>query len=1077
MSASKIQHEDCDDLQETFETIWLEIYPFLKERVQKPPRISWKSEILWIVNAHGHNLSALAWGYKNSDTVHQKILEYTLRLWNSIKEKISSKKIYSLFNQYEKKYVEIFADPDLPDTLFAIAPICPTILGQAYFFSKMTDTLAKELQRLQEYLQKNSFYDTCHPGKELKTKSEQFQEDLKKIQSQIIDASSQEALLPQHCLGIYLSHIFDLYQNALLLFPWLSDNALYKLIFQLSQTIENHYPIQSELPYQDALTIQMIQSPLFPESFIEKISCTKVFFPKDWKPIGIQPWVWKFQSKVWTAPERESLKKIAEWYKQTAQPLIYKHILEKFSNVKHDVYSLSQYFSYNSSLELAQEVFQYLKKHQDQERWEEFQPFLSAYGIEVITQSNAQEYVEDDELLVHEYSFGLPKSDSLTQPGIRFMDQKFQIGKYVHVIGKEPYCVGVFARLKLFAQKNLKDFPDSLKEKLESIIQPEFWYLADSKRSFSEKKLYPAVVQIIQAMDAFFYKDLFLFSKKVRIQYECLLLELQRAIQQDGWKIGIAAGKFLTIQQIQSLPSWSRKWELEKKQTGILLKREHKEYVTLGFPYPQEGFCRYIVSENSSTPGFMVYTRAWEPEIMKSWQTFFPTLDQEKSAIPSQCFALLNEHWHIHPEKAKEALIFCLNSLIPHISLETREKINQALIKDHFPILLPSLEIIGKKWPLLDPQESVFQDRIEYRFCEDQEKDTILEILSFGFEKKQVKIAASLGKCDEALCLSWEILGFFSFLLKRFSFLQENQQNPLASWQNQPFYSLKKLSLAWPGIIKNIMPLSPEEYHALFILQNGRTLTEKYKKLLDLLCLADMLVSLFYPDTLEYQELCDRVAEFLQKQNLKIQPISLLQTQGNSQIRYILWTENKILSIVQRRILHRNNQAILLYGNCASSSDYCLDALSPFTPGIKKLFLFFWASLQRIGTQHVREQALEKWQAVYYQIQAQPKISFIIELVNLAYKYQELLTPFMDFPLWQHLLEPALQLLSAQGYKVLDVQIGQPYQATDSLYYDKEESLLQHAQAENTILAIAKPCILKKDAHDSWQKGKVFVAK
>lgn len=104
MSASKIQHEDCDDLQETFETIWLEIYPFLKERVQKPPRISWKSEILWIVNAHGHNLSALAWGYKNSDIVHQKILEYTLRLWNSIKEKISSKK-NTLFVQAIRKKI------------------------------------------------------------------------------------------------------------------------------------------------------------------------------------------------------------------------------------------------------------------------------------------------------------------------------------------------------------------------------------------------------------------------------------------------------------------------------------------------------------------------------------------------------------------------------------------------------------------------------------------------------------------------------------------------------------------------------------------------------------------------------------------------------------------------------------------------------------------------------------------------------------------------------------------------------------------------------------------------------------
>ncbi len=1078
MSASSIPHQDYEFLQETFESIWLEIYPILENKVRNPLHAEWKKEILWIVNAHGHNLSAMSWGYRNADIVQQKILEYTLRAWNSLQEKVSHKKISFLLKQYERRYIEILPRMELLDTLFAISPITMSSPYQTSFFTKMIESLSRQLHSLGEYLYKNAFYEACQPGKELGKKIEKFQEDLAKIKSQILDFSIKEILFPQNCLGACLSSLFDLYHTSLPLFPWMNDTTIYSKVFEMAQTVQSSYPVLKELSEHDFLPIPLIQSPVFPENTLEKIVWTKVFLPQGGKPLGIQPCAWQFHNKIWPKAERESIKKIIEWYKETSNPLIYKHILEKLSVVKYDVSSLAQMFSYNSSVEMAKEIFQHFKKEENREKLDTIQPFLSAYGIEIVSKSNAHEYLEEDDLLVHEYSFGETKSDFLVQMGARFSDQKFQTGKYVHVIGKEPACLSVLARMKLFLEKNIPSptIPSSLLKNLESFFQAEFWHLAETKRDFLQEKLYLTLCQVIQEADSILYTELTLFSKKNRIKYECLLLELQRSLREDGWKIGIVAGKYRSQEQIQKLSQWEQKWYKESPSPYLFLKKENHDYVAIGFPFPHERFCRYIVSEHDSTPGNMSYTKAMEPEILRKWKDFFPSRDSRSVSIEYQCLSLFQKHWPTDKKKVQEGLLSCLDALIPEIHQDAIEKINQALALDNFPALLPSPKILGEKWPALEAQNILCKEGIEYQFCEEKEKNTVLEILSFGFEKSQIKIRASLGKCDEPLCLSWEILGFFSYLLKSFVFLQENSQMPISPWPFYPCSDKEKIIEVWPCLIKNLIPFEPEEYYNLFILQNGFSSIEKYKKLLSLLTLADMLVGLFYPESAEYQSLCDRVAQFLDREKFRLMPVTLNHASGNAQIRYLLWPENKILAIAQRRVLHRNAPAILIYGNPAAVSEkYCLDPFSSCLHPLKKIFLVFWAALQRITTSHLREQAIQRWLAVYYQIHAQPQIHNVIEFLNAGYEYQEILSSSLPYDFVHQMFSPILEFLQSEGFSIIHAAKGQIYQNEDSLYFDKEDSLLTHREKSGTILYTKRPCILKKDKEELWQKGKVIV--
>lgn len=72
----------------------------------------------------------------------------------------------------------------------------------------------------------------------------------------------------------------------------------------------------------------------------------------------------------------------------------------------------------------------------------------------------------------------------------------------------------------------------------------------------------------------------------------------------------------------------------------------------------------------------------------------------------------------------------------------------------------------------------------------------------------------------------------------------------------------------------------------------------------------------------------------------------------------IFWQREKTPRSCQPSCLHHSNQSILLYGNpVALSSEYCLDSRSPFFQTLKKSFLFFWSSLERIASPHLREQS------------------------------------------------------------------------------------------------------------------------
>ncbi len=1103
-------------LQKEFGTIWQWIYYSISSSMLKINEISLSLELLWIVNAHGKNLEALEQRCIQAEIIHREIWYYTLRFWNSFKTNFSfeNQQIQASIKKYENLYSEFIQYiSQLPESeIITFCPINSQYFGQTSHFIKLGQELLEECLAMQKYLEnsKSNYLSNTITSQIFIKNIGNFSQNINEILQRIKRPYLKQIILPQDCLSMFLQNIYNFSESSLNFLSLFSEAKLWNHIANLMKIIQQYYPKLFEGTQNLAQTHPIFYLPIFPQE-ISSVEQNFTVFQKN--EYGFIPIKWDCKPLKWNKTECQAIQSLVNYYMQHPNENIYTQILSKLEKIPDKINSLIQLFiEVNPDKNLVEWIQEWWEKTYQSANISAMTTLVESFNIQIITIQNINDYSKEKDFIREEFFFGDKEKNVVKKIGWSYQDTVLQKAVYIHIVDSNMKIFVTLQKLEDWLLKTTPEFYIHFRKELQPLQSPKFWYRCREYSNFCDEILFPILSDIISAMDDYIYKkenteNVFSYtqSRNIRCEYEVLLNEMKKSLQQDHWNITIVAGEMPTLEEIQSMPSWEKKWFQYVREKSQLLPQNLANQVPILHHYSPTHLQRYIATENCSTEGNMIYVREIVPPILEQmlfWKSEIERMLKQSKYLESDRHLLkevseqisfwsqdIQHYWPEHQEKLIRQLEQCIQSLTNYISHEEISKIqNSLLISKGFPILLPKPNIIGEKYPSLSIPKELAKAKVEYYFSE-QEYKTIQKIKKYAFNSRDVEIILSNGQPDKALQLSWQWLNAMKIFLEKFPNLlqsindvennnsKEKDNNPLLKKTDIPcqFSELEKL---WPNMLSSISPMSAKEFYENFISQNNQQEIPKFELLIKIMQFSDTLSMIFYPEASELQKVSTDIAYFLSDRNISIQPIDLKEVPLETKIIFILHPTEEAVAIGKRRILNYSDEAIVLQGICKSDyEEIRWDSKEPLLGELKKLFWEYWGHLQKIGNKITREQTINQWQISYYQIQSKPAFSYIIEFLNLSYEYYERIQSSISKFTWQALISPIKNFLNKNGFEVLELYPQEVYNPKlHSLYYDIEESLLSHSEPIGTILRIKQPAILYPKEKRIWQKGKILIA-
>jgi hypothetical protein len=1056
-----------------------------------------RSEMMWLINAHRFTLHGMYAGAGNSDYVQNSILRYLLRLWNSYRHHFRklSRRMQRRFGVYAR-YANLLREQIVPSDLRVLLPvIVPDQTGQAALFWHMAEELRREIQQISISLATLP-YRAITPVQEVEQGLKLFAHDLADMQQQLKKPTATDTLCPASWLYRCLSHIQELYARATVFFLLTCENQAWQAAERLRTIVWRTYPalahIEKNYPRAELPRRGWRYLAIFNGQAVE--TAERLFFTAEGTCFTLQPRTWMglrlgsdYAEEIYPA-----LQQFVMLYLKTAEPKFYEELIGRWYELAEAGTGFTPWLG-TSRLrrDVVKEMAYALLSHTQGQAGlgflEILRPLLLDLDVELVWARNVNNHADDTSLVEHRYVFAEPPGNYLKQNGLRVDDNVLQRAIYLHKIWPRPAAIEPLHKLRLWlCELSCSQTQNALRTQivgqLESMVTPRFWCGMAEHSVFQEQQLLPALREVVHGLDSILYGEASGFDKRLRVEYESAFNALARSLIKDGWQIVLLAGKC------------SRQLAQHHRLPTQLSPLAWQEYVAVGYPLPLPDFRRPLSSTANPALSRLFYCRAYEPELLAWCRRPLPAAFLHLQPNIETLARLLLESW---PEAATRTAQQVVDTIVNPLAqqmlaarqsdslrqeaLEFLSPLRDVLERDHLPLFWPEPSCVGSDLGSLPQAAAVRQaSELEY-MASPAPKGTVLAILRFGLDWDEVRLRVSSGPADEDLCLFGDMLAALNELCRRHTeLLTEPGQlpQPLPPPDSVKIAELATLPAIWPQLVPELLPLPLRDYHVFFAEYNGELHVGKLQHLATLLALCDRLGAVFFPETAALQKVADRVAQHLDARKIAVDPLLLAPPKSHAQTLYLLWPQPEILAIVRRRIAGHSADAVVIKGSPRTDSDDALfDAASEILPTLRRLYAFIWCHLARAGDPSLRAQVMERWQAVYYQVQAKARLSQLLEFINLFYSYRDLWQPFVGTDAEQSLLAPIEKFLEQASVVMVRLENGEIFGACHAAYFDRQETLLPHAKPPGTIIQVLKPAFFHSADKRLLQKGRLLVCR